>query len=274
MPTAFVVHGAANRTEQEFKDRVEALEGSLGAGWDLTPVWWGSAGVDLGAVRAGLPYVLPPKPGWLDITGPVDITGPTVEQAEANGTLSADLAVPEGDVPGGERAAWDAKRLVLSNVANIAADVLMYWHRRAEIAATVLGQLPTGADGRANVIAHSLGAIITLDLILTGRLRVAGLVTFGTPVAAIHVLDPTRNPGVPVFRPSAGRIRVQGIGRWANVWNHYDPIGLVAGGVFELDGGPPDDVEAELPPGTSIGEAHGAYFDAPELWRTIEESCS
>jgi len=274
MPTAFVVHGAANRTEQEFKDRVGALERSLGAGWDLRPVWWGSAGVDLDAVRAGLPYVLPPKPGWLDAADAVDMIGPTVEQAETNGTLSADGPLPEGDFPGGERAAWDAKRLVLSNAANIAADVLMYWHRREEIAATVLGQLSTGSGGPANVIAHSLGAIITLDLILTGRLTVAGLVTFGTPVAAIHVLDPTRNPDVPVFRPSAGRIRLQGIGRWANVWNHYDPIGLVAGGVFEQDGGPPDDVEAELPPGTSIGEAHGAYFDTPELWRTIKEICS
>ena len=166
-------------------------------------MWWGRAGVELGAVRAGLPHVLPPKPGWLDTADAVDMIGPTVEQSEANGTLSADGPLPEGDFPGGERAAWDAKSLALSNVTNIAADVLVYWHRRAEIAATVLGQLPTGADGQpANVIAHSLGAIITLDLILTRR--------FGMPVAAIHLLDPTRNPDVPVFRPSTGRIRVQG----------------------------------------------------------------
>lgn len=58
------------------------------------------------------------------------------------------------------------------------------------------------------------------------------------------------------------------------MWNHYDPIGLVAGGVFELDACPLDDVEAELPPGTSIDEPHGSYFDTPELWRTIKAICS
>lgn len=33
-------------------------------------------------------------------------------------------------------------------------------------------------------------------------------------------------------------------------------------------------LEAELPPGTSIGEAHGAYFETPELWRAIKKICS
>lgn len=111
MPTAFVVHGAANRMEQEFRDRVEALERSLGAGWDLRPVWWGSAGVDLGPVRAGLPYALPAKPGWLDTADAVDMSGPTVEQAEANGTLSADgrcqkVTSPAASAPLVMRSAW------------------------------------------------------------------------------------------------------------------------------------------------------------------------
>jgi hypothetical protein len=28
-----------------------------------------------------------------------------------------------------------------------------------------------------------------------------------------------------------------------------------------------------VPDGTSIGEAHDAYFDSPELWRAIKEVC-
>ncbi len=111
MPTAFVVHGAANRTEQEFKDRVEALERSLGAGWDLRPVWWGSAGVDLDAVCAGLPYILPPKPGWLDTADAVDMIGPTVGKRRPTEPclLTArcqKVTSPAASAPLGMRSAW------------------------------------------------------------------------------------------------------------------------------------------------------------------------
>ena len=270
MPTALVIHGASNRSRDEWRGRVARLEKRMGDGWNLIPIWWGTAGVDLDLVKAGLPYLMPPRPGWRDESAGEEFWGPSIAEAQANGSLAADEG-GGGPDDVGERVAWDAKRLVLTNTSGIAADVLMYWHRRSEIQEDVLEEIAKHIS-QPNVVAHSLGAIISLDLVLSGALKIGGLVTFGTPVSAIHVFDPTRNR-LPPFKPSDGPVTVSGIQRWTNLWNHYDPIAFVAGEVFRLENGPVVDGEAPLPDGTPIGMAHDAYFQSRELLSAIANTC-
>lgn len=138
----------------------------------------------------------------------------------------------------------------LPGMTRAVGDILVYQRHRQEIQERVrtviaevnpdLGRTP----GRpVDVLAHSLGGVITVDLATgTEPLWIRQLVTFGSQSPFFHVCDPrggalTEYSGTPVPLPAS-------IGAWTNLWEPLDPVAFVAARVFRLaDGSAPLDIE-------------------------------
>ena len=92
---------------------------------------------------------------------------------------------------------------------------------RARVLSEIIGTLPE--SGRVVIVAHSLGSVIAADLLLRlpPALRVAGLVTFGSPLASsrFDVSDLRKS----LRQPPAN------LGWWVNFWSSSDPVTSMRG---------------------------------------------
>lgn len=83
------------------------------------------------------------------------------------------------------------------------------------------------------VVAHSLGALILFDTANDPKIDFAidTMVSFGTQVSAIHLLEPRDPP------PTVGGTRIPieraNIGRWVNLWHPIDWLAFVMTGIFD-----------------------------------------
>lgn len=263
MPTAVVIHGANNRNEAEFRAGVDRLANQLGQGWVLHPIWWGTAAVDLDLVRSGLAATFPPAPdNFWEIN---DGDGPTIGEAERQDEVRA-----EGGAPFYANAIWHGRRFALENFTGISADVFLYWHATDAILDQVHKSIrdAVGDSGGVNVISHSLGAIIAVDLAARAMLSIDRLVTYGTQISIAHVLDPTRNPGLQPYRPPQS-VLVPGIETWTNLWNKYDPIAFAMSNVFRVSSGSVNDIEVPLNEDVPVTRAHSAYLQSERVIEAI-----
>ena len=139
----------------------------------------------------------------------------------------------------------------LPGITRAVGDVLVYQRHREEIQERVraaiadvdpdLGRSP---ERHVDVLAHSLGGVITVDLATTKEnpLWIRRLVTFGSQSPFFHVCDPrggvlTEYTGTPVPLPAS-------VGAWTNLWEPLDPVAFIAARVFRLaDGSAPIDIE-------------------------------
>ncbi|MFF4834600.1 hypothetical protein [Streptomyces sp. NPDC001315] len=110
------------------------------------------------------------------------------------------------------------------------------------------------AHGPVVLLAHSLGGIVAVDLLIEEELPgVHHLVTVGTQAAHLHELGalPSLEPGTPLPEHFPG---------WTNVYDKRDLLGFTAEPVF------PDRVDdVELNSGEPFPVAHNAYFTNPDF---------
>lgn len=164
----------------------------------------------------------------------------------------------------------------LPGVTQGVGDILVYQRHRDEIAQRVrevitavdpaLGRSP---DRPVDVLAHSLGGVISVDMATADdSLWIRNLVTFGSQSPFFHVCDPrgglltryTGDQAVPM-PPS--------IGAWTNLWEPMDPVAFLAARIFRLsDGTAPRDIEVPHLASSGIW-THTDYWTLDSVSRAI-----
>jgi len=152
---------------------------------------------------------------------------------------------------------------VLSDVTcPVAGDILLYQSRGAAIRRFIRDQI-TAVQGPVVLLAHSLGGIACVDLLVLEPLpTVKGLVTVGSQAPLLYELDclTSRRFGEPLpdhFPP------------WLNLYDRHDFLSYIGAEVF------PDQVtDVEVTSGQPFPVAHSAYWSNPAVWSAIAEFLS
>ncbi|MFG3345225.1 hypothetical protein ACGF1Z_09175 [Streptomyces sp. NPDC048018] len=150
------------------------------------------------------------------------------------------------------------RRSALTDAAHPAAgDVLLYLSRGAAIR-EIVAEAVRAAEPPVVLLAHSLGGIAALDLLVLRQLpEVALLVTVGSQAPFLYELGalPSLEHGSPL--PAH-------VPRWLNVYDRRDLLGYVGAGVFP---GRVDDVALDSRQPFPL--SHSAYWSNPELYRLL-----
>ncbi|MFI8321217.1 hypothetical protein [Streptomyces sp. NPDC085529] len=150
------------------------------------------------------------------------------------------------------------RRSALTDAAHPAAgDVLLYLARGGAIREIVAEAVRT-AEPPVVLLAHSLGGIACLDLLVERALpEVALLVTVGSQAPFLYELGAL--PSLEHGRPLPAHVP-----RWINVYDPRDLLGYIGAGVF------PGRVEDVAVDGRQpFPLAHSAYWGNPELYRLL-----
>lgn len=155
-------------------------------------------------------------------------------------------------------------------------DIFVYQRSPEAIHQRILSVLADKAPGYGrdperpvNVIAHSLGGVISFDLAINpgNKLWIKHFITFGSQSPFFHLMDPRQSltqfaPGHPVKLPPS-------IQTWTNLWEVMDTLAFIAGQVFQLDSGEqPRDIRINSAASTLVeekGSTHGSYWQCSEL---------
>ncbi|MCS0601373.1 hypothetical protein NX794_09030 [Streptomyces sp. LP11] len=150
------------------------------------------------------------------------------------------------------------RRSALTDAAHPAAgDVLLYLARGEAIREAVAGAV-RAAEPPVVLLAHSLGGIASLDLLVLRPLpEVELLVTVGSQAPFLYELGalPSLEHGSPL--PAH-------VPRWLNVYDRRDLLGYVGAGVFP---GRVEDVAVDSRQPFPL--SHSAYWRNPELYRVL-----
>ncbi|WP_406489679.1 hypothetical protein [Streptomyces phaeochromogenes] len=150
------------------------------------------------------------------------------------------------------------RRSALTDASHPAAgDVLLYLARGAAIREAVAQAVRT-AEPPVVVLAHSLGGIASLDLLVLRPLpQVALLVTVGSQAPFLYELGalPSLEHGSPL--PAH-------VPRWLNVYDRRDLLSYVGAGVF-----PGRVQDIALDSRQPFPFSHSAYWSNPELYRLL-----
>ncbi|OKJ83420.1 hypothetical protein AMK32_17420 [Streptomyces sp. CB01883] len=150
------------------------------------------------------------------------------------------------------------RRSALTDAAHPAAgDVLLYLSRGAAIREAIAEAVRT-AEPPVVLLAHSLGGIASLDLLVLRALpEVALLVTVGSQAPFLYELGalPSLEHGSPL--PAH-------VPRWLNVYDRRDLLSYLGAGVFP---GRVDDIAVDSRQPFPL--SHSAYWSNPELYRVL-----
>jgi hypothetical protein len=162
---------------------------------------------------------------------------------------------------------------------NFFGDILAYQRNTAAIRERLweaIEQSASGYGGREkpiNVIAHSLGGVVSFDAALDQQkpLWIKVFLTFGSQASFFHVVDP-RRPPLADYRHGAAVALPETIGNWTNLWEPLDFLAFAASPIFRLaSGGTPQDIEVEHL--ASYGfYTHSVYWDTDQLVAAIRSS--
>lgn len=159
-------------------------------------------------------------------------------------------------------ATWQVrrKRTSLTDATYPAAgDILVYQARGQLIRDFIRAEVGKLVDDEVFVLAHSLGGIASVEMLIQGRpANVKGLITFGSQapffyeIGALETLS--LNDKLPQHFPS-----------WINFYDLNDPLSYVGGKLFE------DRVsDYKVESGESFPASHSAYLHSRELWIQLE----
>jgi hypothetical protein len=161
---------------------------------------------------------------------------------------------------------------MLPGITQYVGDILIYQrhqqriHNRVrEVVAGVDPDLGHSREHPVDVVAHSLGGVIAVDMATANDpLWIRNLVTFGSQSPFFHVCDP-RGGRLTPFNGSALVRLPPSLGRWINLWEPLDVLAFIAARVFVLhDGSTPDD--RAVPHLVSSGLwSHSAYWTLPSV---------
>jgi hypothetical protein len=114
------------------------------------------------------------------------------------------------------------------------------------------------SPGQVYVLGHSLGGIITVDLLVRERLgNVAGLITVGSQSPFLYEIGALPALDHPAPLPDH-------VPPWLNVYDRRDLLSYVASGLF---GDRVHDLEVDN--GQPFPQSHSAYWANPVLWQAI-----
>lgn len=156
---------------------------------------------------------------------------------------------------------------MLPGVAQGVGDILVYQRhqeriraRVREVVASVDPELGRSPERPIDVVAHSLGGVIAVDMATADDpLWVRSLVTFGSQSPLFHVCDP-RGGKLDSFDGAALVRLPPSIAAWTNLWEPLDVLAFVAARVFQLhDGSAPDDRAVPHVASTGLW-SHSAYW--------------
>jgi hypothetical protein len=161
-------------------------------------------------------------------------------------------------------------------LTEVLGDVLVYQRHRAEIQArvrVVIDAVDPGlgrdADHPIDVVAHSLGGVIAVDMATDDEpLWIRQLVTFGSQAPFFHVCDPRGGE----LKPYGGTGLVSlppSLAAWTNLWEPMDVVAFIAAKVFQLpDGSSPRDLA--VPHLVSSGLwTHSSYWNLDSVAQDI-----
>lgn len=127
---------------------------------------------------------------------------------------------------------------------------------------------PIDTTKPVDVIAHSLGGLVTLEMAIAGDLRIDHFVTCGSQPAMFHLLAPLSGID-PYVNDRKSPLPAGSVARWTNLWHPMDPLAFVAGPVFTLAGGTsPRDMRVTSSLSTIVADKlwmHSAYWESDEL---------
>lgn len=304
-----VIHGVANREQPVWEELVSRLEKwveQAGAhGLRLVPVFWG----DLGGSIAGVEETLPEAEakGAEALRSAATAQGMAMQEIRVRELRAAGLL--SSALPGwllGELDEWlgdggrgvgaalteTVRRQALPERVSGIGDVLHYENARSTIQERLrvvlagLGDRYGTEERPISLVAHSLGATIAFDAAFATAppIWIRDLVTFGSQVSLLHILDPRRReslpsgaalmpPDIPLYRPGVPVTLPRNVEGWTNIWERLDPFAFLMGRVFRLaDGSSPRDVPLDHVPGVHWSEAHGSYWTHPSFPRLLVEA--
>ena len=139
-----------------------------------------------------------------------------------------------------------------------AGDILLYQSRHQQISGFIRDRILQMPRPRI-VIAHSLGGIACVDLLIAEPLEVDLLVTVGSQAPFLYEIGALRSLQHPAPLP-------EHFPRWLNIYDLRDFLSYVGAGVF------PDRVtDVKVDNGQPFPESHSGYWANPKVWAAIKE---
>jgi hypothetical protein len=157
-------------------------------------------------------------------------------------------------------------RTDLSNLASPpAGDVLKYQVRGEDIRTFIADTIEAARDEEVILLAHSLGGIACVDLLIAKSLpQVKLLVTVGSQAPYLYEIDAlwSLRAGVPLPRHFSCR--------WLNIYDPNDFLSYKCEGVF----GPERVTDKIVASGEPFPDSHSAYFGSEDVWKLIAGAVS
>jgi pimeloyl-ACP methyl ester carboxylesterase len=140
-------------------------------------------------------------------------------------------------------------------------DILKYQVRGEEIRKFIADTVEAVEDDEVIVLAHSLGGVACVDLLISQSLpKVKLLVTVGSQAPYLYEIDALWS-----LRPGM-RLPGHFSCKWLNIYDRNDFLSYKCAAVFGSDR-VTDKVVAS---GAPFPDAHSAYFGSKEVWELIE----
>jgi hypothetical protein len=150
------------------------------------------------------------------------------------------------------------KRGAVTDAAYPAAGDILLYQARGDTIGDYIRQRILQTPAPRLVLAHSLGGIACVDLLVKEPAGVDQLVTVGSQAPFLYEIDALRSlryrDPVPATFP-----------RWLNVYDLRDFLSYVGSGVFD---GRVDDLEVDN--GEAFPASHSAYWSNPQVWNGIK----
>jgi hypothetical protein len=147
-----------------------------------------------------------------------------------------------------------------------AGDILLYQSRGSKIRRFIRDRVDE-IDGPVVLVAHSLGGVACVDLLILEKLmNVALLVTIGSQASLFYELDSLQSLEYRTVRPSA-RLP-EHFPKWLNIYDLRDFLSYVVEPVFGDTNARDVMVDNRLP----FPDSHGGYFSNPSVWKTVVDA--
>ncbi len=160
--------------------------------------------------------------------------------------------------------AWGSRkyRKSIADAANLrVGDILLYQARGQEIRDRIAHDI-VAIGGPVVVIAHSLGGIACVDLLMKSpALPVRGLVTVGSQAPYLYEIGALWSR-----LPHEGL--VAGFPPWLNVYDPDDLLSFMAAPMFPA---PARVTDVQVKSGQPFPISHGAYWTQPAVWQAYKE---
>ncbi|TRU18245.1 MAG: alpha/beta hydrolase [Microcystis aeruginosa Ma_QC_B_20070730_S2] len=148
------------------------------------------------------------------------------------------------------------------SIAATAGDVIMYQSRGQKIRDFIREKIEGIKSRPAILIAHSLGGIAAVDLLLEpDPPKVDLLVTIGSQAPLLYEWNALTN-----MEYQTGARLPDTFPKWLNIYDERDFLSYIGSGIF------PDQVEdIKVSNGQPFPTSHGAYWNNPKVWSAIFE---